>query len=196
MRERTAEVERVTGETRVRVKLNLDGTGVFQGGTGIGFLDHMLHLWARHALFDLFLEAQGDFQVDAHHTVEDIGICLGEVFRGALGSKEGINRYGSALLPMDEALVLVAVDLSGRPYFSYDVRTAGWAVGDLPLELVPEFFRAFANHAALTLHLRLLAGQNTHHIVEALFKGCARALREAVARSDREAGIPSTKGEL
>ncbi|NPV29035.1 MAG: imidazoleglycerol-phosphate dehydratase HisB [Firmicutes bacterium] len=196
MRERTAEVERVTGETRVRVKLNLDGTGVFQGGTGIGFLDHMLHLWARHALFDLFLEAQGDLQVDAHHTVEDIGICLGEVFRGALGGKEGINRYGSALLPMDEALVLVAVDLSGRPYFSYDVRAAGWTVGDLPLELVPEFFRAFANHAALTLHLRLLAGQNTHHIVEALFKGCARALREAVARSDREAGIPSTKGEL
>lgn len=196
MRVRAAEVERVTGETRVRVKLNLDGTGVFQGGTGIGFLDHMLHLWARHALFDLFLEAQGDLQVDAHHTVEDIGICLGDVFRGALGSKEGINRYGSALLPMDEALVLVAVDLSGRPYFSYDVRAAGWAVGDLPLELVPEFFRAFANHAALTLHLRLLAGQNTHHIVEALFKGCARALREAVARSDREAGIPSTKGEL
>ncbi len=196
MRVRTAEVERVTGETRVRVKLNLDGTGVFQGGTGIGFLDHMLHLWARHALFDLFLEAQGDLQVDAHHTVEDIGICLGDVFRGALGSKEGINRYGSALLPMDEALVLVAVDLSGRPYFSYDVRAAGWAVGDLPLELVPEFFRAFANHAALTLHLRLLAGQNTHHIVEALFKGCARALREAVARSGREAGIPSTKGEL
>jgi len=193
---RAAEAERVTGETRIKVKLNLDGMGIFQGGTGIGFLDHMLHLWARHALFDLFLEAQGDLEVDAHHTVEDAAICLGEAFREALGAKEGINRYGSALLPMDEALALVAVDLSGRPYLDYDVKIAGWAVGGLPLELVPEFFRAFTNHARLTLHLRLITGQNTHHIVEALFKGCARALREAVSRNDRETGIPSTKGKL
>jgi len=193
---RAAGVERVTGETRVQVKLNLDGTGTFQGGTGIGFLDHMLNLWACHALFDLFLEAQGDLEVDAHHTVEDVGICLGQAVREALGEKEGINRYGAALLPMDEALVLAAVDLSGRPYLGYDVRAEGWVVGDLPLELVPEFFRAFTNHAALTLHLRLISGKNTHHIIEALFKGCARALRQAVARDNREAGIPSTKGKL
>jgi imidazoleglycerol-phosphate dehydratase len=193
---RAAGVERVTGETRVQVKLNLDGTGAFQGGTGIGFLDHMLNLWARHALFDLFLEAKGDLEVDAHHTVEDVGICLGQAVREALGEKEGINRYGAALLPMDEALVLAAVDLSGRPYLGYDVPAEGWAVGDLPLELVPEFFRAFTYHAALTLHLRLISGKNTHHIIEALFKGCARALRQAVARDNRETGIPSTKGKL
>lgn len=193
---RTAKIERATGETRVWIKLNLDGIGSFEGTTGIGFLDHMLHLWARHALFDLSLEAKGDLDVDAHHTVEDTGLCLGAAFREALGEKEQINRYGSALLPMDEALVLVAVDLSGRPYFAYDVQVDGRALGDFPLELAPEFFRAFANNAGLALHLRLLSGENNHHIVEALFKGCARALREAVAVSAREKGVPSTKGVL
>ncbi len=193
---RISEVDRVTGETRVKVRLDLDGKGSFQGATGIGFLDHMLHLWARHGLFDLAVEAEGDLQVDAHHTVEDIGICLGEALRKALGDKDGINRYGSVLLPMDEALVMIAVDISGRPYLVYDVQAEGWAAGDLPVELVPEFFRAFVNNAGLTLHLRLLSGRNTHHIVEALFKGCARALRQAVTRYDREIGVPSTKGIL
>lgn len=193
---RVAEVKRETGETQVKVKLNLDGTGDFQGRTGIGFLDHMVHLWARHSLFDLVLEAQGDLEVDAHHTVEDIGICLGRAFREALGGKEKIARYGSAILPMDEALVLVAVDLSGRPYLAFDVKVEGWVVGDLPVEVVLEFFRSFVNNAEITLHVRLLAGKNTHHIIEALFKGCARALRKAVAIDVCEGGVPSTKGKL
>lgn len=194
---RLCEVERITGETRVKVRLELDGKGDFQGATGIGFLDHMLHLWARHALFDLTVEAEGDLHVDAHHTVEDTGICLGEALRRALGDKEGINRYGSILLPMDDALVMAAVDISGRPYLAYDVEVEGWAaVGGLSLELVPEFFRAFVNNAGLTLHLRLISGRNRHHIVEALFKGCARALRQAVAVGAREDGVPSTKGVL
>ncbi|MGB9793338.1 MAG: imidazoleglycerol-phosphate dehydratase HisB [Thermacetogeniaceae bacterium] len=193
---RLSEVERVTAETRVRVRLELDGKGDFQGTTGIGFFDHMLQLWARHALFDLSVEATGDLHVDPHHTVEDVGICLGEALRRALGNKEGISRYGSVLLPMDEALVMVALDISGRPYLAYEVEVEGWAVGDFPLELVPEFFRAFVNNAGVTLHLRLLSGRNSHHIVEAIFKGCARALRQAVALSLREDGVPSTKGVL
>ncbi len=193
---RIGNVSRKTGETSIRASLNLDGKGEFQGGAGIGFLDHMLHLWTRHGLFDLALEAIGDLQVDAHHTVEDVGICLGQAFNTALGEKRGINRYGSALLPMDEALVLAAVDISGRPFLAYDVKTENPRVGELPLELVPEFFRAFANTAGLTLHLRLLAGFNSHHIIEAVFKGCARALRQAVALSGPEDEAPSTKGVL
>jgi imidazoleglycerol-phosphate dehydratase len=189
-------VNRRTGETSVAVDLNLDGRGEFRGGTGIGFLDHMLHLWARHGLFDLTVEATGDLQVDAHHTVEDIGICLGQALSGALGEKKGIGRYGSALLPMDEALVMAAVDLSGRPFLAYDVKTKNLQVGELPLELVPEFFRAFVNNGGLTLHLRLLEGSNSHHIIEAVFKGCARALRQAVALSGPLDEVPSTKGRL
>jgi imidazoleglycerol-phosphate dehydratase len=189
-------VNRTTGETSVKVNLNLDGQGEFRGGTGIGFLDHMLHLWARHGLFDLTVEATGDLQVDAHHTVEDIGICLGQAFGAALGDRAGIGRYGSVVLPMDEALVLAAVDISGRPFLAYDVKTENRLVGELPVELVPEFFRAFVNNAGLTLHLRLLAGTNSHHIIEAVFKGCARALRQAVAVGGRGEGIPSTKGTL
>lgn len=193
---RLSEVERVTAETRVRVRLELDGKGDFQGTTGIGFFDHMLQLWARHALFDLTVEATGDLHVDLHHTVEDVGICLGVALCRALGSKEGIARYGSVLLPMDEALVMVALDISGRPYLAYEVEVERWTVGDFPLELVPEFFRAFVNNAGLTLHLRLLSGKNSHHVVEAIFKGCARALRQAVDLSSRESGVPSTKGVL
>jgi imidazoleglycerol-phosphate dehydratase len=176
--------------------LSLDGKGEFRGGTGIGFLDHMLHLWARHGLFDLAVQANGDLEVDAHHTVEDIGICLGQAFNSALGEKKGINRYGSVLLPMDEALVMAAVDISGRPFLAYDVQTENGRVGELPLELVPEFFRAFANNAGLALHLRLLAGFNSHHIIEAVFKGCARALRQAVAIAGPPDEVPSTKGRL
>ncbi len=193
---REAQVERITSETSVKVKLNLDGNGIFQGGTGVGFMDHMLHLLARHALFDLQVEVVGDLHVDAHHTVEDTGICLGQVLKEALGDKKGITRYGWALVPMDEALAMAAVDLSGRPYLVYEASTADRTVGELPVELVPEFFRALTNNAGVTLHLRLLSGENTHHIIEALFKGCARALREAVALSERESGIPSTKGKL
>jgi imidazoleglycerol-phosphate dehydratase len=193
---RTGSVNRTTGETSVLVNLNLDGNGEFRGDTGIGFLDHMLHLWARHGLFDLAVEAAGDLQVDAHHTVEDIGICLGQAFNSALGEKKGINRYGSVLLPMDEALVMAAVDISGRPFLAYDVQTENWRVGELPLELVPEFFRAFVNNAGLTLHLRLLAGSNSHHVIEAVFKGCARVLRQAVALTGPLDEVPSTKGRL
>jgi len=193
---RVAVVERVTEETRVRVQLNLDGKGDFEGKTGIGFFDHVLHLWARHSLFDLSLEAEGDLDVDAHHTVEDVGITIGHAFQKALGSKERVRRYGSICLPMDEALVLVAVDLSGRPFFAYDVKISAWMVGSFPVELVPEFFRAFANNARVTLHMRLLSGENAHHIIEALFKGCGRALQEAVSVNPRESGVPSTKGNL
>ena len=193
---RQAQVERVTAETSVKLSLNLDGNGSFEGKTGVGFLDHMLHLLARHALIDLRVEAVGDLYVDAHHTVEDIGICLGVALQKALGDKKGINRYGSAMIPMDEALAIVALDLSGRPFMSYAVKAPGQVVGDLPVELVPEFFRAIINNAGITLHMHLLSGDNTHHIIEALFKGFARALREAVAFSERERGIPSTKGKL
>ncbi len=196
MNARTGIVSRETGETSVSVSLDLDGKGEFQGSTGIGFLDHMLQLWARHGLFDLTVKAAGDYHVDAHHTVEDIGICLGQAFGAALGNKAGIDRYGSVILPMDEALVLAAVDISGRPWLAYEVTTEGWLVGELPVELVPELLRAFVNHAGLTLHLRLLAGTNNHHVIEAVFKGCARALRQAVAVGGREEGIPSTKGTL
>ncbi len=196
MNVRMGSVARKTGETDVKISLRLDGKGDFQGSTGIGFLDHMLHLWARHGLFDLTLEAAGDLQVDAHHTVEDIGICLGQAFNTALGDKAGIGRYGSSLLPMDEALVLVAVDVSGRPFLAYDVQAPDWRVGELPVELVPEFWRAFANNAGLTMHIKLLAGTNSHHIIEAVFKGCARALRQAAALSGPEGQVPSTKGSL
>ncbi len=195
-RKRKAQIERVTGETNVQVELDLDGQGSFAGSTGIGFFDHMLHLLARHALFDLDVEALGDLHVDAHHTVEDVGICLGTALKKALGGKEGVTRYGSAIIPMDEALVLVSVDLSGRPYLGYDVHVFCDQVGKMPVEMVPEFFRALVNNAGITLHLRLLSGENTHHIIEVLFKGFARALRDAVAISEGESGVPSTKGKL
>jgi len=193
---REAKIERKTAETEIRIELNLDGKGAFDGDTGIGFFDHMLHLLARHALFDLFVDAVGDLDVDAHHTVEDTGICLGMALKDALGDKQGITRYGWACVPMDEALVLAAIDLSGRPYLSYEAAAPSSQVGELPVELVPEFFRALVNNAGITLHLRLLNGDNTHHIIEALFKGFARALREAAAFSERESGVPSTKGKL
>lgn len=193
---RCAELERVTGETRVKVRLKLDGGGTFQGRSGIAFLDHMLHLWTRHALFDLTLEAVGDLEVDFHHTVEDIGITLGQALREALGNKEGIARYGFFLLPMDESLAQVALDLSGRPCLVYDVPVSAERVGDFPVELVPEFFQAFVNNAGITLHLHLIRGSNTHHIIESLFKGFGRSLRQAVAPAEREKGVPSTKGVL
>lgn len=196
MAERRASITRETGETRVRLVLNLDGTGQARIAAGIGFFEHMLSLLVRFAFFDLELEAAGDLHVDAHHTVEDVGITLGQALARALGAKEGIRRFGAAIVPMDEALVLAAVDLSGRGYFAFRGKFPAARVGDFDTELVPEFFRALAVNAGVTLHLQVLAGRNTHHVCEALFKGCGRALGEAVALDPRVQGIPSTKGTL
>ncbi|MBC7104960.1 MAG: imidazoleglycerol-phosphate dehydratase HisB, partial [Firmicutes bacterium] len=179
---RRARVSRRTSETEVELELNLDGTGSHRVATGVGFFDHMLSLWAFHASFDLELRARGDLEVDAHHTVEDVGLCLGRALNEALGDRAGICRYGHAVLPMDEALVLVAADLGGRPYLAFNVPFPAARVGDFDTELVAEFFRAVTGQAGLTLHLHLLGGRNAHHICEALFKGCGRALREAVRR--------------
>jgi imidazoleglycerol-phosphate dehydratase len=193
---RTATIERKTAETDVRLTLALDGTGTARIATGVGFLDHMLTLLARHGLFDLDVAASGDLEVDQHHTVEDVGICLGQALARAAGDKRGLARYGSATVPMDEALVLASLDLSGRPFFAGDLDLARRKIGDFDAELVPEFFRAVATHGLLTLHLRQLAGENGHHLAEAAFKAFARALDAATRRDDRVAGVPSTKGVL
>ncbi len=194
---RTAEIKRTTKETDIHLRLCLDGSGSADVSTGCGFLDHMLTLFAHHGRFDLFLRCTGDVQVDYHHTTEDIGIALGEAFRTALGSKAGINRYGSFLLPMDESLVLCALDLSGRAHLSYDAAVPAEKVGDFDTELAEEFWLGFVRAAAATLHIRQLAGKNSHHILEAIFKGTARALRIAVTIAPENGGaIPSTKGLL
>ncbi len=193
---RKAEIQRKTSETSVFVGLVLCGVGEAAVDTGVPFLDHMLTLLAKHGRIDLQVRARGDLAVDAHHTVEDVGICLGQAFRESLGDKRGIERYGHALLPMDEALVAVAVDLSGRGYLSFNVGMPASKVGQFDTELVEEFLRAFAIEGALTLHVRLMAGKNTHHIIEAVFKGLGRALRQAVAIDDPQKGVPSTKGLL
>ncbi len=194
---REAQIERRTAETQVSVHLALDGTGRWEVETGVGFFDHMLSHVAAHGMLDLQVRAQGDLHVDAHHTVEDVGIVLGQALRQALGDRAGIVRYGQSVLPMDEVLALVAVDVSGRGLFTGDLPFASSTVGAFDTELVGEFLRALAHHAGLTLHARLLCGQNTHHQIEALFKGLGRALRQAVAidpgRSD---AVPSTKGVL
>jgi imidazoleglycerol-phosphate dehydratase len=193
---REARVERRTGETEISLLLRLDGAGESRVSTGIGFFDHMLALFARHGLFHVELSAQGDLATGGHHTVEDVGICLGMAVDQALADRSGIGRYGSMLLPMDESLALVAVDLSGRPYLSYDVDLPNTFIGGFDTDLALEFFQAFVNNARATLHLRLLAGNNPHHIVEALFKGFGRALDQATRPDPRRAGIPSTKGIL
>ena len=194
--ERKVTLSRQTTETSVTVTLNLDGNGTFEGTSSIGFLDHMLQLWTAHALFDLNLTARGDLQVDGHHTVEDLGLCLGRALAQALGDRKGIRRYGHFLLPMDESLVLVGLDLSGRPFLAYDVHLTATRLGELDTELVPEFLRAFCQEAGLTLHVRELAGRNGHHVVEAIFKGFGQALRQAVSADARWSGVPSTKGTL
>jgi imidazoleglycerol-phosphate dehydratase len=196
MKPRRAEVARKTRETDIRLALALDGTGKARVNTGIGFLDHMLELLAAHGGMDLFLAAKGDLRVDAHHTVEDIGICLGEAIRKALGRKEGIVRYGFCTLPMDEALVSVALDVSGRPHLSYQVKVGRRKIDSFDTQLVEEFFRALVNHAGLTLHIGLISGRNAHHIIEAVFKGVARSLAAAAARGGASKGVPSTKGTL
>ena len=194
---RSAQIERKTAETDVRLTLSLDGTGRAQINKGVGFLDHMLTLFAAHGRFDLSVSCAGDTQVDDHHSVEDIGIALGDAVAQALGEKRGIRRYGSMLLPMDEALVLCAVDLSGRCCLRMQAAFPSQKIGTFDTELVEEFFMAFSRHAGATLHLRQLDGTNSHHIAEAMFKAFARALSEAVSLDARLAGeIPSTKGAL
>ena len=194
---RTAEIARKTAETDIRLTLNLDGTGISSIATGCGFMDHMLTLFARHGRFDLTVSCQGDTYVDDHHTVEDIGICLGDAFAAALGDKRGITRYGSMTLPMDESLILTAVDLSGRGMLCYGLDIPTEKVGAFDTELVEEFLLAFTRRADVTLHVQQLAGKNSHHIIEGTFKSLARSLAQAVSIDERFAQeIPSTKGVL
>ncbi len=192
---RRATIERRTGETEIRVEVDLDGSGRYDIETGVGFLDHMLAQVARHGLVDLTLRAKGDVHIDFHHTAEDAGIVLGQAIAQALGDKAGVVRYGSALVPLDEALVQCALDLSGRPFLAYSVPVAG-KVGEFDAELAEEVFRAIALNAGMTLHVTALAGKNTHHLIEAAFKSFARALRAAKALDPEVAGVPSTKGVL
>ena len=193
---RAAEIERTTGETSVRLRLGLDGAGQSSARTGVGFLDHMLDLLARHARFDLDVEATGDLETGSHHTTEDVGIVLGCALDEALGERAGIRRYGHAVVPMDEARASAALDISGRPFTSFEGEFPVERVGDFETELTEEFFRAVASNARLTAHLRLLAGANAHHMVEACFKSFARALRGAVAVDPADTAVPSTKGVL
>lgn len=194
---RQAECQRSTLETQVRVRLDLDGSGEAKLATGIGFFDHMLEQIARHGLFDLEVEAQGDLQVDGHHTVEDVGICLGQALKEALGDKKGLRRYGHAYVPLDEALARVVVDLSGRPGLVFQVPFSAAHIGELDTQLVREFFQGFVNHAAITVHVDLLRGENAHHQAEAVFKAFGRALRAAAEPDWCAPGtVPSTKGSL
>lgn len=193
---RTASIERNTRETKINATLNLDGSGKGDISTGIGFFDHMLEGFAKHGFFDLTLQVNGDLQVDGHHSVEDTGIVLGQVIREALGDKAGIKRYGSFLLPMDDALCMCAIDLSGRPFLAFDCTFSVERVGDLDTELVREFFYAVSYSAGMNLHLRMLDGTNAHHMIEAMFKAFAKALDEAVSFDERIQGVLSTKGSL
>ncbi len=194
---RKAEVRRKTKETDIAASICLDGKGASRVDSGIPFLDHMLELFSKHGFFDLALKARGDIKVDYHHTIEDIGIVLGEALKDAVGDKKGINRYGFCVLPMDEALALVSLDLSGRPYLAYDVKTPIDNVNGIDVRLFHEFFYALAMNSGMTLHMRLLAGDEVHHIVEALFKCFAKALRAALDKNPRGGGmLPSTKGKL
>lgn len=196
MTKRTAQITRETGETKIDAALVIDGSGQTQIDTGVGFFDHMLNLFARHGLFDLTFSAQGDLHVDDHHTVEDAGIVLGQAMKQALGDKSGIKRYGTAFVPMDEALVQVSLDISGRPYVVTDVPLPPVTLGNFAAEMLEEFLRAFAFSAGITLHVRLIAGKNTHHIIEAVFKALGRALDEATQIDPRISGVMSTKGTL
>ncbi len=195
--ERTAEVSRTTAETRISVYVNLDGTGEARLASGIGFFDHMLDQIARHGLIDLRVDCEGDLHIDGHHTVEDVGITIGQAFARAVGDKKGIRRYGHAYVPLDEALSRVVVDFSGRPGLHMDVKFTAGSIGQLDTQLVYEFFQGFVNHAGVTLHIDNLKGFNAHHQCETIFKAFARALRAALERDPRAAGvIPSTKGSL
>ncbi len=193
---RSATIDRTTGETQIQVSVQLDGAGRADIATGVGFFDHMLTLFARHSLIDLTVKAAGDLHVDAHHTVEDVGICLGRALLEALGDKSGIRRYGQRTLPMDEALVTAAVDLSGRAYFTWGVNVPPVTLGNFAAELAEEFWRAVATEGRFNLHVVAHSGRNTHHLIEGSFKAVARALREAVESDPRQRGVPSTKGVL
>lgn len=194
---RTAEINRKTNETDIKLTLKLDGTGKSKIDTGCGFLDHMLTLFARHGGFDLTVSCKGDTYVDYHHTVEDIGIALGDAFKSALGDMRGITRYGSFILPMDESLIMTAVDISGRAHLSYGLTIPAQKVGDFDTELTEEFYLGFVRHAAVTLHIKQLSGTNSHHIIEGAFKSVARSLAAAVKIDEsRRDEIPSTKGVL
>jgi len=193
---RTATIERVTKETRIKLSLTLDGSGDAKICTSVPFLDHMLNLFARHGLFNLEVEACGDIDIDFHHTVEDIGIVLGEAFKKSLGDKKGIRRYGQASVPMDETLASVAVDISGRPYLVYHVNLPKVKIGEFDVELAREFFQAFVNNCSLNLHINVMYGENVHHIIEASFKAFARAMDVATQIDPRVEGVMSTKGML
>lgn len=196
MKESIAKIYRKTSETEVKSEINLYGEGKYDIKTGIGFFDHMLNLMARHGLIDVKLEAKGDLQVDSHHTVEDVGIVLGQGFKEALGDKKGIKRYGTSFVPMDEALASVSIDISGRPYIVCDFNFTVEKLGEMDTELVEEFLRALTFNAGITLHARILYGKNNHHMIEAVFKALGRALREAVDRDEKINGVMSTKGTL
>ncbi len=194
---RTSEINRKTKETDITIKLNIDGTGISDINTGVGFFDHMLTLFASHGLFDLTVKCNGDLEIDAHHTVEDVGICLGKAFSDALGDMKGITRYADKILPMDEALILVAADISGRPHLSMSLDVPAKKVGNFDTELVSEFFLSFVRNAKMTLHINKMAGRNTHHIIEGCFKAFGRVMDAATCFDPRREGvIPSTKGEL
>ena len=193
---RTAQIDRKTAETEVSVSLTLDGSGAGERDTGVGFLDHMLDLLARHGHLDLDVRASGDLETGAHHTVEDVGICIGQALDGALGEREGISRYGDATIPMDEARAACAIDISGRGLLVFEASLPPGSIGNFDYELVEEFFRALAMNAKLTLHVVVEHGTNAHHVIEAAFKATARALRAAVALDPSERGVPSTKGTL
>ena len=193
---RTAKVSRKTSETSINVEINIDGSGKANLNSSIGFLDHMLDQIARHGLFDLNVEAQGDLHIDAHHTVEDIGITLGQAFTKALGEREGIRRYGHAYVPLDEALSRVVLDISGRPGLEFSAQFSRARIGEFDVDLIHEFFQGFVNHANITLHVDNIKGENAHHQAETIFKAFGRALRVAVELDDRVQGTPSTKGML
>ena len=193
---RRGEIRRETKETVVDLAISLDGSGKSNIETGIPFLDHMLELFARHGLFDLDVKAVGDLEVDAHHTVEDVGICLGAALKTALGDLVGIKRYGWAILPMDDALATVSLDLGGRPYLAFSMPTLDGDMGGFSMELLPEFFQAFCNNAGANIHIRVDAGRNRHHVAEAVFKAFSKALDQAVTFDPRVEGVPSTKGNI
>jgi len=196
MKKRKIKISRKTTETQIKVELNLDGSGKSKIDTGIAFLDHMLTLWSKHGLFDLNLSAKGDLEVDYHHTVEDLGICLGTSIKKALGNKKGISRYGHSIIPMDEALAAISLDISGRPFLIYKVKIRHKKIGDFPINLIEELFRALINKAEITLHINQLEGKDPHHIIEAIFKGFAKALSMATRINPKVKSIPSTKGKL
>jgi len=196
MSKRESDITRNTRETQIQLNLNLDGTGEYDINTGVGFLDHMLELFARHGLFDLKVQAEGDIHIDYHHTVEDVGICLGKAFAEALGDKSGIRRFGNFSAPMYETIAHVSLDICGRPLFVFDTPLEGGKVGEFDVELVEEFFHGFINNSGTTLHISVPYGSNNHHIIEAIFKATAKALDQATSFDERISGVPSTKGVL